>query len=380
MPIAKYRSPLQIAALGLTALLALGLSGVLTPRPAPRYAVTDLGVLPGYAESSASAMNDRGDVAVTVGQAAGRQACVYQNGRLTGLGVVPGGSDAEGINAAGDIVGLTGLPGARRAFLYRGSRMRVLGLLPGFTDCEGVAINDRGEVTGTAATSPGPMTLPHEHAFLYANGRMMDIGTPPGCSESQAASINAAGLVTAEGFPFPGGSVRSRPFLYDSRTRAMTLLPVPPRAWCAWASRTSDTGQTVGAIWTGSGRYHVALWAGGRLKDLGAAPDFGDSVGVGLNDQGEAIGHSSEEHTREAVRAFLRDNAGGNNALKRYLSRPTDRAFVCEGGRMRDLSELTPASAGWTLEHARAINDKGQVVGDGLHDGQQRAFLLTPVP
>ena len=60
MPVAKYRRPLQLAALGLAALLALGLSGVLSPRPAPRYTVTDLGVLPGYGESSADAINSRG--------------------------------------------------------------------------------------------------------------------------------------------------------------------------------------------------------------------------------------------------------------------------------------------------------------------------------
>jgi probable HAF family extracellular repeat protein len=28
---------------------------------------------------------------------------------------------------------------------------------------------------------------------------------------------------------------------------------------------------------------------------------------------------------------------------------------------------------------ARAINDQGQIVGDGIIDGKEQAFLLTPV-
>lgn len=208
---------------------------------------------------------------------------------------------------------------------------------------------------------------------------MTDIGAPPGCSESQAVAINAAGLVTAEGFPFPGGSDRSRPFLYDGRTKAMTLLPVPPGARSAGASRTNADGQTVGTLWTGGDRYHVVLWARGRMTDMGASPGYGDSMGIGLNDRGEAVGYGFEDRKVGTVRAFLRDHAGGDAALRRYLSRPTDRAFVCQGGRVYDLSELIPASAGWTLESARAINDRGQIVGQGLYHGQERAFLLTPV-
>jgi probable HAF family extracellular repeat protein len=31
------------------------------------------------------------------------------------------------------------------------------------------------------------------------------------------------------------------------------------------------------------------------------------------------------------------------------------------------------------LTEARDINNDGQIVGNGIKDGQQRAFLLTPV-
>lgn len=57
-----------------------------------------------------------------------------------------------------------------------------------------------------------------------------------------------------------------------------------------------------------------------------------------------------------------------------------DRAFLFDSTGMRDLNSLIPDTAGWTLVEARGINDAGQIVGYGRHNGQPRAFLLTPSP
>ena len=46
---------------------------------------------------------------------------------------------------------------------------------------------------------------------------------------------------------------------------------------------------------------------------------------------------------------------------------------------MKDLNTLIPANSGWVLTEARAINSSGQIVGNGIKDGEQRAFLLKPV-
>src|SRR6185503_7829555 len=40
--------------------------------------------------------------------------------------------------------------------------------------------------------------------------------------------------------------------------------------------------------------------------------------------------------------------------------------------------DLIPQDSGWTLISARGINNQGQIVGFGTHNGQTRAFLLTP--
>src|SRR5436190_19902379 len=44
-----------------------------------------------------------------------------------------------------------------------------------------------------------------------------------------------------------------------------------------------------------------------------------------------------------------------------------------------DLQTKIPADSGWTLLGASGINEHGQIVGNGLHDGILRAFLLGPV-
>jgi probable HAF family extracellular repeat protein len=54
-------------------------------------------------------------------------------------------------------------------------------------------------------------------------------------------------------------------------------------------------------------------------------------------------------------------------------------AFVWDGSTMIDLNTLMDSSgAGWTLLDARAINDRGQIVGVGTLAGVRRAYLLTP--
>lgn len=111
--------------------------------------------------------------------------------------------------------------------------------------------------------------------------------------------------------------------------------------------------------------------------DLGPLPGDAVSIGSGLNGRGEAVGHSFRADG--PVKALLRGSPGGLSTVRHFLDRNTTRAFLYSGGRMQDLNGLIPRSAGWTLLDARGINDRGQIVGSGLHHGQKRAFLLTPV-
>lgn len=308
----RRRRLLSAAALSLVVIFTLFLSGLLSPRPTPRYAVTDLGVLPGYAVSRATAVNSKGDVAGSMDPLGGgdTRAYLYQNGRMTSLGALPGGSGsrARGMNSAGDVTGVASLPTGKHAFLYSGGRMRDLGTLPGFQDSTGVGVNDWGEVAINAMSSPMQSGPAQGQVFLYRRGRMTEIRMPPGCSESHALGINNAGQVVGDCLWSARRVGGTSPFLYDSR------------------------GEAVGNCFLGL----------------------------------------------DSFKGFLSMHAGGDNALRRYLDRSSEHAFVYSGGKMQDLNDLIPKDADWILEEAHGINDRGQIVGKGLHFGRERAFLLTP--
>ena len=42
------------------------------------------------------------------------------------------------------------------------------------------------------------------------------------------------------------------------------------------------------------------------------------------------------------------------------------------------LLELVPPQAAWTFAYATSVNDRGMIVGTGLHRGRTRAYVLTP--
>jgi hypothetical protein len=51
-------------------------------------------------------------------------------------------------------------------------------------------------------------------------------------------------------------------------------------------------------------------------------------------------------------------------------------AALFEHGHAYDLNTLIPSGSGWTLTAANAISNTGGIVGGGILNGQQRAFVL----
>ena len=91
---------------------------------------------------------------------------------------------------------------------------------------------------------------------------------------------------------------------------------------------------------------------GAGMADLGTLGGR-DSVAYAINGAGQVVG--TADTRSEGKRAFLWSPGGG----------------------MVDLNGLIDRAAGWVLTQARGINDTGQIVGQGLHNGQPRAFRLT---
>lgn len=126
-------------------------------------------------------------------------------------------------------------------------------------------------------------------------------------------------------------------------------------------SAINEDGDVVGSSSTQALEpFHAALFSRGTVTDLGTLGGA-YSAALGINGKGDIVGWSTGSGTRY-----------------KWLGR---KAFLYRQGHMIALTHrLDPVTgAGWTLNVATGINDSGQIVGWGRHDGEYRIFLLTPL-
>lgn len=311
----------------------------------PAYTITDLGTLPAGSSSDAYAINDAGQVAGYADTGSGSQhAVLYSNGALTDLGALPGGSDsaATSINDAGQAAGWAfASDGSRQAVIFDNHGVSDLGTLPGGTNSAAWGINDGGQVVGWSDADPSG----NGYAVLDGGG-MTSLGVL-----GSAIGINGSGQVVGTAM-LTGTGTQEHAFLYSGG--AITDLGTLVGGSSSEGQGINASGEVVGYGATTGGGAHAFLYSAGHgLADLGTLGGQ-YSYGYGINDAGQAVGASI--------------GADG-----------VERAFLYENGAMADLNTLIPAGSGWLLREARAINDSGQIAGNGLIGGQTHAFLLTPV-
>lgn len=248
------------------------------------------------------------------------------------------------------------------------------------------AINDLGQVAGYSHNGTD------YHAFLYANGGMQDIGTLGG-SYSIANGINNYGQMV--GYAGTSGNLYSHAFSYSNGNMQDigTLGGTYSQAY-----GINDLGQIVGSAKDSNNNQHAFLYNSGSMKDLGTFNSGTWSVAFSINNVGQAVGYG-DTSIPGSVRAFLytngvmRDlgNFGGPDSYATSINNlgqivgtattsSTQVAFVYSDGNMIDLNTLIDPSSGWQLLNATAINDKGQIAGNGHIGlaGPAHAFLMTP--
>src|SRR5262249_26346847 len=139
------------------------------------------------------------------------------------LGTLPDypNSAASGINASGQVAGTGQRPFGSRGFLWNSGTLTNVGTLGG-KDSFGYALNNSGQVVGSAATAAGPF-----HAFVWRAGVMTDLEPAGGEVNSSARSVNASGQVVGERAP-AGGKVPQHAFLYSNGTMTNLNDLVPP--------------------------------------------------------------------------------------------------------------------------------------------------------
>lgn len=333
------------------ALLLGGLSTQAASRP--RYEIVDLGTIPGGGyPAQGTDINNSGQItAIARGSNLFYRACIYENGALRDLGIGTNGSGAQ-INDAGAMIGSFGTDwdtfthGRDHAFMITTGGI--------FTDLSVQfnryvspgGINNFGHIVGNAETDDGTSIVP----FIYSNGVFQLIPTP----EVYFADINDAGqilgTVTQLG-PVPG-DFAPRAAIYQNGQ--VTLLARPRHSPESFGTRINEKGQVIGYADDVNHFRRGFVWSKGHTRSV--RPLHKDTVTFlyGINNLRVAVGYSRIPDER--VRAILWRN-----------------------GKTHDLNRMIRKNSGWELNSASAINDRGQIVGSGLFDGEYHAFLLNPI-
>lgn len=304
------------------------------------FTITDLGSLGGLINGStysqATAINNTGEIVGVsyVPTGSNPHAFVYRNGVMTDLTPnAVGYTNALGTNDNGVIVG----QGSNsQPYIYADGTFNYLGFRGSAT-----AINNSNVVVGT--------NFDNHQAFVYSNGSINYLGTLGGMA-SDGFGISSNGLVVGDSFTTGNATIDA--FIFKNGQLQNLGIPYADQQMSVYASAVNDAGQVVGR--NGNEAF---LYQNGLTIDIGATYFSGQfSWAKDVNAKGQVVGW----HVDTA-----------NHGLA--------NAFLFENGTMQDLSVVFDAN-GWTDVQANAINDNGQIVGLGTINGQQHAFLATPVP
>ena len=332
---------------------------------APVLRIVDLGTLGGDS-SEAAGINLFGDVAGTSRIANGKpHAFLYRAGRMIDLGTLNRATESYGtaITDTGAIVGYASVFQADyvqefryQGFIWRNGVMGSVGALYShasynrrYGESAANAVNNAGVVVGW--TVVGGFATP-QHAFTFQNGQLLDIGGPGPGEDSRGTSrvgfyssawgINDLGEVT--------GAADGQAFLLRDGVRQQ--LGVPPGFTRSEGRAINAKGQIAG-IATATGMSRGFLWDLGQMRGLEPWPGDVSSEALAMNIYSDVVGRS------------------GNADLA------TARAMLWRGGKAIDLNTWVGDNS-WMLQVATGINNAGQIVGTGRHNGQTRAFLLQP--
>lgn len=302
-------------------LLLLALLGPAAASAQPTYGVTFLPT--GFVGFD---MNNAGQI---VGRTLQNEAWIWSDSGIVNLSQLVPGVEAYAINNRGDVAGHYMYPGAS-AFIYSDGRFRDIGLVPGLNYATPHAINDKGQVAGTAGNFPGDTSRP----FFYDGSTMIGLGTFGG-DQGDALGLNDKGTVVGNAAlaPPPDSPYGQRlPFIY--RNGDLRQLRTG-EATAYSANDINDAGAIVGSAWfpdAGLGQPYV--YEGGVMRSLGGPG--GDALAI--NGAGDIVG----------IRPSLDD--------LQY------RAFVYSGGALANLNDLILPEPGWTITRAEDINDAGQIL------------------
>lgn len=391
------RRPL-VACIALVALLG-AISALFLRETPPRYTIAEIMPLPNFKDVCPSDINNRGQVVGTIkveGRRGQLNAFIWDATRgMTDLGVTVGKNvlGSAQINDEGQIAIPSVIPNPA-VELWNGNRILLrsptgeLTDLGGRNSSERILLNNSGEMVFVREEQNVP-----EIVFRDCMGECLTIEEGEFSPSILLEDLNDRGHLLFGKTRAEGGW---EAHVWDRRHGARAVeAPVEGDRWFS-GRRLNDGGQIVGMVVQATGRsspfeFYPYILSDGKLIELGTLGGM-ETKPNEINNLGQVIGDSGTSGARllRFVRGLIpHKNKRLHAAWKDIEERCFERAlhesrqgapFLWEEGRMWKIDDLIPDDSGWLLSDAIAINDRGQIVGSGVHNGRSAAFLLTPEP
>ena len=278
------------------------------------------------------------------------------------------------ISSSGEVAGITEL---HRAVLWRRkSGVEALSVPEGFKYTDPVAITKTGDVLIDAFDANG-----HKRAaFAWSHHSLVALAG----NQTWARGVGAASTIVGEWVP-EGKAATDGVYWKDA-------IPHPIGLCCGGMLKAvNERGDMVGDAYDDRGHYHAFRWSpesGQRSID----PADSYSSAVAINSAGRVLLQVGSvaylddgrhlQHLDLSPKSY--NSVQGLNDCDVVVGAygPDSehyRAFVWAAtSGFRDLNSFVPASSGWDLQSAAAINNRGEVVGSGELRGADRGFLLIP--
>jgi uncharacterized membrane protein len=267
-----------------------------------------------------------------------------------------------------------------------------------------VAINSRGDVAGSVYPVNG-----HTRAALWLVGKGLRWLGPDTEFDTQAVDVNDRLQVPiwssepgTPGLLWDYGKTSALSAAPVAINNAGTLLYAPPPGGIQWVA-LNDAGDRLGGTWDGPLFRPAAGNTLTAIVDTDSVIHRPESFSpIAVNNRGQVLLNRSNDVLympggsflwREGVltpvgdwttmAAALNDDravVGDTFDSEASLYGPRFPFLWTPRGGLVDLTKRLVNGAGWEILSAVAINNAGQIAGNGLKDGRPRAFRLTPAP
>ncbi len=314
-------------------------------------------------------------------------------------------SSAYAINDYGYVVGTVRYertseqPFPTQAFVWNANQSILLS--PDTYQSSALSINNQGEIVGSVKKD----TVSPTTAF-YWNSQigMQYFDMPEDIQHSTAYGINNSEQMIV--YTRQSDDYWALKFVSYAGNMSAGFAPINyPTPLGGIALAISDSGHIVGTACPDLEQFNTRrgyIWQNGELtffEGLGGDSDMVWSV----NSSGSAVGYSylSALPAPQIYHAALWENGhvydlgtlGGTNSQAHSINENglivgfaeiadgSQHACLWKGMQIIDLNDYLPVDSEWSyLKSAIDINIYGQIVGIGIIDGREQAFLMTPIP